>query len=144
MNDIKLSNVNLGGVANAADSAKSAASAPPPSSDAQKGEDANSSNATKDVATVQSIVEAKADQSGKQQQEKEVHLKEAVTKLNDYIQSVQRNLEFNVDDDSGRTVVKVVDRNTNEVVRQIPNEQALEMAQNLQQDEPLSLFTMKV
>jgi flagellar protein FlaG len=68
----------------------------------------------------------------------------AVTKLNDYVQSVQRNLQFNLDDESGKTVITVIDRNTSAVIRQIPDDVALKLAQNLQQDEPLSLFNAKV
>jgi len=68
----------------------------------------------------------------------------AVTKLNDYVQSVQRNLQFNLDEDSGKTVITVVDRNTSAVIRQIPDDVALKLAQDLQQDEPLSLFNAKV
>ncbi len=71
-------------------------------------------------------------------------VKEAVTKLNDYIQNVQRDLEFQMDDNSGKTVISVVDRHTNKVVRQIPDDVALRLAQELQQDEPLSLINMKV
>jgi len=68
----------------------------------------------------------------------------AVTKLNDYVQTVQRNLQFNLDEDSGKTVITVVDRNTSAVIRQIPDDVALKLAQDLQQDEPLSLFNAKV
>jgi flagellar protein FlaG len=73
----------------------------------------------------------------------EEKLDAAVTKLNDYIQNVQRDLEFKTDDASGKTVVTVIDRQTDEVVRQIPDDVALTMAQNLLQDEPLSLFNIK-
>jgi flagellar protein FlaG len=68
----------------------------------------------------------------------------AVTKLNDYVQSVQRNLQFNLDDESGKTIITVVDRDTSAVIRQIPDDVALKLAQDLQQDEPLSLFNAKV
>ena len=71
-------------------------------------------------------------------------LDEAVSRLNDFVQSVQRDLEFEVDDDSGRTVVRVIDQQTDEVVRQIPDELALRLAENLQQDEPLNLLNIRV
>ena len=64
--------------------------------------------------------------SAKSQEQQREELEQAVTKLNDYIQNVQRDLQFNVDDSSGRMVVKVVDRITDEVVRQIPDELAFE------------------
>jgi len=71
-------------------------------------------------------------------------VEEAVTQLNDYVQNVERNLQFNLDDESGKTVITVVDRQTSEVIRQIPDEVVLKLAQDLQQDEPLSLFNAKV
>ena len=71
-------------------------------------------------------------------------LDDAVSQLNDFVQNVQRDLQFEVDNDLGQTVVKVVDQSTKEVIRQIPNELALRLAENLQQDEPLTLFNIKV
>lgn len=71
-------------------------------------------------------------------------LDEAVTKLNDYVQTVQRDLQFEVDNDLGKTIVRVVDQQTQQVIRQIPDEVALRLAENLQQDEPLTLFNIEV
>lgn len=73
----------------------------------------------------------------------EAELQEAVTRLNDYVQSVQRDLQFDLDDSSGKTIITVVDRNTQEVVRQIPDDVALKLARNLQNEEPVSLFNAK-
>ena len=87
--------------------------------------------------------EKAVDHVGQGQKVQEEQLDAAVTKLNDFIQNVQRDLEFKTDDASGKTVVTVIDRQTDEVVRQIPDDVALTMAQNLQQDEPLSLFNIK-
>lgn len=42
-----------------------------------------------------------------------------------------RNLLFSIDDDSGRTIVKVVDNATKEVIRQIPSEEILSIAKAL-------------
>jgi len=83
------------------------------------------------------------EQVGQGEKVQEEQLDAAVTKLNDFIQNVQRDLEFKTDEASGKTVVTVIDRQTEEVVRQIPDDVALTMAQNLQQDEPLSLFNIK-
>jgi flagellar protein FlaG len=76
-------------------------------------------------------------------EEQSAALKEAVTKLNEYVQSVQRDLQFNMDSTSGKTVIKVLDRNTQEVIRQIPDEVVLKLARNLQYDEPVNLFNAK-
>ena len=57
-----------------------------------------------------------------------VELEEAVNRINDYVQSVQRDLSFSMDDASGRTVIKVMDRASGEVIRQIPSEEVLALA----------------
>jgi flagellar protein FlaG len=58
-------------------------------------------------------------------------LDRAVAHLNDYVQSIQRDLHFFVDKATGRSVVTVVDQSTQEVVRQIPSEVVLRLARNL-------------
>lgn len=65
----------------------------------------------------------------------------AVAQMNDYIQSTQRDLNFTYDPDSGETVVKVLDRATQEVIRQIPDEIFLRLAQRLELEEPGQLFS---
>jgi|TARA_B110000438_G_C15681951_1_gene592810 flagellar protein FlaG len=71
-------------------------------------------------------------------------VKDAVSKLNDYVQSTQRTLDFQMDEESGKTVIKVFDKTSSELIRQIPNELALELAQNLNDDEPSLLFSAQV
>ena len=58
-------------------------------------------------------------------------LDQTVTQLNDSLQNVQRNLEFRLDKDAGRIVINVRDKETDEIVRQIPSEEVLELAKNL-------------
>jgi flagellar protein FlaG len=71
-------------------------------------------------------------------------VKDAVSKLNDYVQSTERTLDFKMDEDSGKTVIKVYDTLSAELIRQIPNELALELAQNLNDEEPSLLFSAQV
>ena len=58
-------------------------------------------------------------------------LDELVSDLNKQIQSTTRALHFTVDEKYGRPIVSVVDKETNEVVRQIPTEVALQLADAL-------------
>lgn len=61
----------------------------------------------------------------------------AVAHLNRYIASAVSSIEFSVDDDSGKTVVKVVDSETRKVLRQIPNAEALSLSKSLDRVEGL-------
>jgi flagellar protein FlaG len=58
-------------------------------------------------------------------------LDEAVNKINKSLQTAGQGVEFSVDDDSKRLVVKVVDTETHEVLRQMPSVEALEIAKAL-------------
>ncbi|GMQ89598.1 MAG: hypothetical protein BMS9Abin09_1102 [Gammaproteobacteria bacterium] len=62
----------------------------------------------------------------------------AVSKISDFVQNFQRDLQFSVDQASGRTVIKVVDSETEQVIRQIPSEETLRIAEQL--DSPESLM----
>jgi flagellar protein FlaG len=58
-------------------------------------------------------------------------LSSAVKKLNESMQASSQSLEFSIDEDSKDIVVKVIDQNTKEVVRQMPSEEALHIAKSL-------------
>lgn len=69
----------------------------------------------------------------------ETKVKEAVGNLNDFVQKLTRTLQFSVDEESGRTVIKVVDSETNQLIRQIPPEEVLVLARNLANGEGVIL-----
>jgi len=68
-------------------------------------------------------------------------VKEAVSRLNQYVQTLRRDLEFRVDESTNTVVVTVVDPSTKEVVRQIPSEEVLAVARNLEQMQGVILNT---
>ena len=51
-------------------------------------------------------------------------MEELATALNVASQSIGRDLRFEVDMESGRSVIQVLDRETGEIIRQIPPEKA--------------------
>lgn len=63
----------------------------------------------------------------------EEQLDQTVEELSSLVQSLKRELNFSVDDNSGRTVIKVIDSTTDEVIRQIPSEEVVELAQMIDQ-----------
>ena len=71
-------------------------------------------------------------------------LDDVVQGLNERAQSLQRELQFSVDNDSGRIVIKVLDQQTEELIRQIPAEEALKFARMLKEGEQLELFSVVI
>ncbi len=74
--------------------------------------------------------------SGKAPQKVDVN--EAVERIRTQVQNLQRDLNFSVDDSSGQVVVQVLDGDSGKVVRQIPSEDILRLAERL--DEMRSLL----
>ena len=66
-----------------------------------------------------------------------LQLDEAVKKVSDFLSAQNRDLLFNIDEQTQRTVVTVRESSSGEVIRQIPSEEVLKLAdriQELQQD----------
>ena len=64
----------------------------------------------------------------------------AIVSMQDATQAMQRNLDFSIDESTGRMVVKVTDSASGEVIRQMPTEEALRLAESLDEMRSL-LFT---
>ena len=58
-------------------------------------------------------------------------LQNALNNLSSHVQNLHRSLHFSVDQESGDTVVRIVDSDTKEVIRQIPSEELLAIAHRL-------------
>jgi flagellar protein FlaG len=56
---------------------------------------------------------------------------DAVKQINDALKALSQNLEFSFDSDINRAIVKVVDQQTGDVIRQMPTPEALELAKAL-------------
>jgi len=144
MNDVNLNNPNLK-LVRASDQAPVKALSSSQAEGRNASDLASSSAGAGQVQKPQVTSEvSKAEKLQARNEAQREELDDAVSQLNDFVQTVQRDLQFEVDNDLGRTIVKVVDQKTQEVIRQIPDEVALRLAENLQQDEPLTLFNIKV
>ncbi|TAK63012.1 flagellar protein FlaG [Methylobacter sp.] len=60
-------------------------------------------------------------------------LKSAAVAGNSLLQSLNRNLEFKVDESTKKVVIKIVDNQTGETVRQIPSEDMLAFIKKMQE-----------
>lgn len=55
----------------------------------------------------------------------------AVKKLNELVAPSLQSIQFSMDEEAGRMVVKVIDTSTQKTVRQIPNEEVLAFSKTL-------------
>lgn len=58
-------------------------------------------------------------------------LKAAVDSVREYVRPINNSIEFSINEDVHKVVVKVVDNNTKEVIRQIPSEEMIAIAKAL-------------
>lgn len=58
-------------------------------------------------------------------------LQQAVKNINTVLQARSQDLEFSVDTESERLIVTVTDKDTREVIRQMPSKEAMEIAKAL-------------
>ena len=56
-----------------------------------------------------------------------------VSELESFVQNSQRNLDFQIDDKTGRVIVSVVDSTNDSVIRQIPSEEMLVLSHRIQE-----------
>jgi len=74
---------------------------------------------------------------------KSEEIEQVVEKLNAFVQLTQRDVSFGIDDQSGRDVISVFEAETQELIRQIPSEEALELLKRMDKAIGL-LFSEKV
>ena len=60
-------------------------------------------------------------------------LERAADSMNNYVQSLRRDLHFSVDEDTGETIIRVVDSESQKMIRTIPSDEFLSMSQQLNQ-----------
>lgn len=83
------------------------------------------------VNAVESMANAKAAVAEQVKVSREA-VQKVVSELKAYVQSTQRNLDFQVDDKTGRVVVKVIDATNDQVIRQIPSEEMIAISRRIQ------------
>lgn len=60
-----------------------------------------------------------------------IQLEKVAQQLQDFVGQMNRGLEFSVDKDSGRDVIRVIDRSTGDLVKQFPSEEVLTLVAKL-------------
>ena len=59
-------------------------------------------------------------------------MEETVQAMNEMMKSLSRGLNFQVDDDNGRTIIKVIDRETQDLIKQFPSEELVKLITSMQ------------
>ncbi|WP_457642742.1 flagellar protein FlaG [Persephonella sp.] len=113
----------------------------------QAGVNMNSQNVEAlDRAQVQKVQQQNPQQVKDKQQQQQIPedvLKTAIENLNKKFEMLNSQLKVETDEDTGMRVIKIVDKETNEVIRQIPPEVMLKIAKYLDEVAGL-LFNEKV
>lgn len=64
---------------------------------------------------------------------KSAQLSEAVQEVESFLQVQNRNLTFSIDEETSKSVVTVKDSESGDVIRQIPSEEVLKLAERIQE-----------
>jgi flagellar protein FlaG len=72
---------------------------------------------------------------------KSIEASQTASRLSDFVQSMRRDLQFRVDEDTNKVVVSVVNPETGEIIRQIPSEELMSVARTLGQLQGLLIDT---
>lgn len=100
----------------------------PPKVERITSEQSRQALAAKSVDASQSL-QAGQDQNPKDQST--LSIEDAVKRLADFVAPTQSQISFSIDETSGVNVVKILDTQSKEVIRQFPSEEAIALAQAL-------------
>ncbi|MEH3023245.1 MAG: flagellar protein FlaG [Pseudomonas oryzihabitans] len=77
---------------------------------------------------------SKAQPAGQEQTDRpeDGNVDDALSKLKSKFQEDHRNLDFSIDDSTGEVVVKVLDGESGKLIRQMPSEEVLKLAKQLE------------
>lgn len=97
-------------------------------------------------ARQQESVETAMEQAKQRQRLNEEQLAKMVDQMNEFVKSINKGLSFRLDQESGREVVTIYEASTGDIIRQIPEEEMLEVLRRLarEQDHRSGLLMAKV
>lgn len=83
------------------------------------------------AATAKSVDSTKAQQTNENANQNNVatlSVEDAVKRLADFVAPTQSQISFSIDEESGMRIVKILDTQSKEVIRQFPSEEAVALA----------------
>ncbi|GGM97523.1 flagellar protein FlaG [Shewanella xiamenensis] len=81
--------------------------------------------------SIASVAEQVSEQKTSDNEQDPSKLTQVATELSDMMSMMRKGLSFKVDENSGQAVVTVLDKDTGDVIRQMPSEEALALAEKL-------------
>lgn len=108
-------------------------------SNTQRPQEAPGSSSTQNV---KSLPATSTQQNVDSKSASDEEIQQAVDQIQSFTDNVAKNLKFSIDEDTGKTVVKILDSQTQEVIRQFPTEEAISIARSLDKVQGL-LFSDK-
>ncbi|RTZ15431.1 flagellar protein FlaG [Vibrio aquaticus] len=95
----------------------------------QKEQVSTSEISEKATQSVEKAIEASKERETLNRAERE----RIVEEMNSFISSINKGLSFRVDEESGRDVVTIYEADTGDIIRQIPDEEMLEILRRLRE-----------
>ncbi|GAB3030406.1 flagellar protein FlaG [Bowmanella dokdonensis] len=77
------------------------------------------------------VLKAEEAKAKAQSADKESSVESAIEEIRDFVQTQRRDLNFSYDEGSRRSVIKVTDAESGDVIRQIPSEEVLKLAERI-------------
>lgn len=84
-----------------------------------------------DARNIEQAKDAKENESPTDQQVDEEEFKAAFEAVSSFIESVTKNVSFNNDSESGKTIIKVIDKETSEIISQFPSDKIVSIAERI-------------
>jgi len=91
----------------------------------------NNDNNNREKVEVENAIKSQPDslqeQNEYKQEELEEDVKKSVDDINDIVKKIKEDLAFELHDETERMMVKVIDRKTQEVIKELPPEEMLDL-----------------
>jgi len=93
----------------------------------------NGVNAVPNLAPSATSENVSATSSNQKPQEQLEKVKSQIEEFQNFNQSIDRSLQFEVDEELGVTIVRVIDKETDELIRQFPPEELINLSRRLKE-----------
>lgn len=94
-------------------------------------------------AKIEQIQQADKPETGTSSGHESPSIDELTQNISDFVQVIQRDLAFSVEEETGQKIIKVHDRQTGDLIRQIPTEEVVEISRRIGEQTTGLLFKTK-